>query len=577
MSSRVMVIGIDGGTWDIINPMIERGELPNLQRLRENGIWSNLMTTIPSQTVPAWPSCVTGVNPGKLGVFHFSKDSHSNYDQGRLITVNDLRIKTLWEILSDHDKKIIGVTVPLTYPPPAVNGVMISPVNPRAVKELKEMVVKTYPAELLEEFQDVLELNVERLTMEKSTIDHMKGMVRSIDRNDLLDRMKSFNLMVIDKLKDFALYLMNSRDWDFLMFVFTSIDGIQHHFWSFMDLHHPAYDKKLAEQYGDVIPLCYKHVDSAIGKIVKNAGDDVTVIILSDHGFGPIHKFLFLNNWLKSKGFLHLKKNGITEYQLSKYSFEKILNRLSLTSINRVLPACLSKISVPIPRKRMKPLVDSIDWQQTKAYATSYAINVNLKGREPFGIVDRKEYPNIVGFLKEELYNLVDPETGEKIIEEVYQKEEIYQGPHVEKAPDILFAFKTPHYFCRKDIFETKVFRPVRSKDVLSAHHLNSMTGIYKGIFVIYGEIVKNGKTNISPNIIDIAPTVLYILGLPVPEAMDGRVLTECISDEYLRANPIRYSDTDITRQPDVQSDLILTEDEEEMIKERLKDLGYLG
>lgn len=571
MSNRVMVIGIDGGTWDIINPMIERGELPTLKRLRETGIWADFMTTIPSQTVPAWASCVTGVNPGKLGVFHFLTDSHSDYDHGRPITVNDLRSKTLWEILSDNSKKIIGVTVPLTYPPPEVNGVMISPVNPR------ELRVKTYPAELSEELQHVLELNFERITMEKSAIDQMKGDVRSINRNDLFDRMKSFNLMVIDKLRDFALYLMNTHEWDFLMLVFSSIDGIQHYFWSFMDQRHPAYDKKLAEAYGDVISLCYQHIDSAIGKIVKDAGDDVTAIILSDHGFGPIHKFLFLNNWLKSKKLLHVKKNAITEYQLSKYSLERILNRLNLTSINRVLPTYLSRISVPIPRKRRKPLVDSIDWLRTKAYATSYAINVNLKGREPFGIVDRKEYPQILRLLKEELYDLVDPETGEKIIEKVYQKEEIYHGPHVDKAPDILFAFKTPHYFCMKDIFNKKVFKPVTSEDGLSAHHLNSMTGINEGIFIIHGGIVKNGRTNISPNIIDIAPTVLYILGLPVPEAMDGRVLTDCISDEYLCANPVRYNDTDITRQPDGQGDLILTEDEEKMIKERLKELGYLG
>src|SRR4030042_2948995 len=122
---RVLIIGIDGGTFDIMQPMVDRGGLPAIASVMKNGVWGNLTSTIPSVTSPAWLSCFGGVNPGKLGIFYLTRDSHRTYDEGPPIDYSKIPVKLLWHYLSDNEKKVLCV-IPFRFPPVKVNGVMVT-------------------------------------------------------------------------------------------------------------------------------------------------------------------------------------------------------------------------------------------------------------------------------------------------------------------------------------------------------------------------------------------------------------------------------------------------------------------
>ena len=206
MGNRVIVIGIDGGTWKMIDPLLKEGKLPHLEKIIKKGVRSSMHTTIPSQTVPAWPVCYTGVNPGKLGIYHFLTDSHKDYDEGRTLTVNDLKVKTVWDYLTENKKTALSIFVPFTYPPLEINGAIVTPV--RILKELGKAELMTFPPELFNELQKVLEINIGTLAEQKGKIEKMKDEFTHVNKIQVLEKMKNLYLLTIKKIREGTLYLM---------------------------------------------------------------------------------------------------------------------------------------------------------------------------------------------------------------------------------------------------------------------------------------------------------------------------------------------------------------------------------
>lgn len=247
-------------------------------------------------------------------------------------------------------------------------------------------------------------------------------MVTEKTKEAYLAKVSQIRLKFLKKVKEATIYLMQHFSWDFLMVVFSSSDFLQHHFWAYRDPTHPLYGKKLAQNFGNVIDRAYTDIDQGIGDILKTSGHQVNVFIVSDHGFGPLHKQFFVNNWLRKKGWLCLKKNP---FCLSYVTFSGILSRIGLEFLRGSLPSKLAKIK--IPGIKTKPWPEIVDWKRTVAYYMGTGININLKGREPLGIVNPgKEYENIIKEIRKELYEVKDPETDEKIVNKVFRPEEIY-------------------------------------------------------------------------------------------------------------------------------------------------------
>ena len=422
---KIVVIGIDGGTFDIILPLVEKGDLPNLAGFIEGGSWGHLKSTIPSITMPAWPSLLTGVNPAKHGVFFFKKDSHGTYDEGDFASAADLKAKGLWDLLGD--RKAIFNGVPSTYPPPLVNGLAVS-----AFRPLQQEQFKTHPPELAAEVRKVLGLENDRIESFSSTYGQS-------GKRGYLARISRFHTLAVERLTRLNLHLMEKIDWSFLMTVYMSTDVVQHFCWALMDDTHPRYDSDLAREFGDIIPDVYRKIDAGIGKIARAAGEDTIFVIVSDHGAGPVHKSFEINRWLLQEGFLFLRKRPYA-MKARFVPAHSLLARLGLGRLAGLLPEVLGRQRFPWVQREPTRVPETVDWGRTVAYATANGVNINLRGREPQGIVEREAYDTVVDRIKEKLERVVDPLSDRKLVERVYRREEIYEGPHLDEAYDLYIA-----------------------------------------------------------------------------------------------------------------------------------------
>ncbi|MCI4626025.1 MAG: alkaline phosphatase family protein [Candidatus Magnetoovum sp. WYHC-5] len=572
---KIIIIAIDGATFDIILPMLEKGELPNFSKIMSGGVWGRMMSTYPPHTIPAWPVCASGKNPGKLGLFDFRANSHTSYDEGAVLTSRDIKTKLIWNILSERNKTVMVTAMPLTYPPVKVNGVMVSPV--RLIEPDK---LKTYPeglfAELVKEIDLGSVLRQRRQFMEMHT-SRIEGSLEAF-----LDTTINTSNLIIEKLTDIVIYLHSKNRYDFSMFMLP-IDALQHHLWCFMDHGHPSYEPTLAKKYKNAVFDGYKSVDNALGRIFKALDDgNTTFFLVSDHGFGPLHHIFYANKWLMDNGFLKLKKGLQFTIKKKEVTISRVFEKLGSDFIADKLPKSIKIKTLPFLFKEVKPNSELIDWQNTKAYATSYAININLKGREPLGIVTTGNgYKRVVEELKSALYSQKDI-SGKQLIDKVLEKHELYSGPYVDEAPDLAIFFKNPRYSIRKDCLYPEIFRTLNTKDRLTGHH----TSFPKGICIIKGpNIIPNGPIN-DPKIEDITPTALYLLNEPIPQDpvtqdpitqdIDGRILTEAITHEYTNSTPARF-----TNQQNGIIEYVEGEDFNEIdknaVEEHLKQLGYLG
>jgi predicted AlkP superfamily phosphohydrolase/phosphomutase len=562
LDHKALVIGIDGGTFDIIRPLIRQGELPNLAALMTAGVSADLSSTIPPITAPAWVSFMTGKNPGQHGIFHFVGHIHRAYT-GNILTATDIKAKTLWSLLSEHGQRLILVNSPFTYPPMEINGIMVcgfgTPSEDRPF---------TYPEGIYGEL-------LQRIGDYKIDYNDYWGKLSANAQNpsprffdELIDSLN----YITAKRTEAVLYLMKEYPWDLSMVVYVLPDRLQHLFWRFMDPTHPDHDPEFAERYGQVIFDGYRKVDEAIGKVMSAIEDETTVIVLSDHGFGPLHKYFFVNKWLMQKGWLRLRRTLPWRFQITHPPVDRILRKLRLGFLTKLLPATVCRLNVPRVKRVAKSWEELIDWSRTKAYADQLllGININLQGREPTGIVrPGEEFEALLRDLTGALYELRDPETGELVIDTVVRKEEVYTGPYVEESTDLLCAMKGLSYL-------PYAGNPTAQGLFGPPPHRGSGTHRFEGILIIKGPKVRKTAPLRQPRIIDVAPTILYLLDLPVPRDMEGRILEEAIHPDVLSTCPVTY--TEVEQHDAVQEQrALLSAEDEEQVRKRLIDLGYIS
>jgi len=553
--ARIFVIGLDGATFDLILPWIRKGSLSSLSYMMENGVYGELRSTIPILTPAAWSSFMTGKNPGKHGVVGFFAREKDSYVV-KVVNSTHRSAKEIWTILSENGKKVGIVNVPLTYPPKSVNGFMITGMMTPPKSDNF-----TYPQLLKEE--------VENITG-GDTLDPLFTYLEKeeVFINEVFDS--------TEKLAEISLHLNEKKEPDLFMVVFNGTDYIQHKFWKYIDPKHPEYKAEKSAKYRYMFLEYYQKIDEILGKFLKMADERTTVIVMSDHGAGPLHKYIHINSWLMQAGLLKLKKRLITRLKCFLYKIginpEKIFNALF-----SMFPANF-RIKTNRTDKKLRSISNNffisfsdVNWSKTKIYSIGSGLCVNLKGREPSGIVSPgQEYESLREQISSRLRRLKDPETDEFVIEKVYKKEEIYNGPRIDILPDIVLIPK-PGYM----IFDEYEFAAdsviTQAKAVSATHKLN-------GILLMSGAGIKKGKALQDVSIMDVAPTILHLLGLPIPREMDGRVLEEVLASSFLRLNPVKYIEEamDSARFLTTKRDEKYSDEDEEKIKSRLRALGYI-
>jgi predicted AlkP superfamily phosphohydrolase/phosphomutase len=557
---KTLVIGMDGAPYPLINKWAKSGNLPNLAQLIERGSFGVLRSTMPVHSPTAWASFLTGLNPGQHGVFDFVRREEGSYEL-KVVRADQIAGASLWRLLSEHGRQVGVMNVPMTYPPEKVNGFLLSGLG------TPDYAGYSYPAELGEN------LNEQGYRVNKKfffTPDRQDEWLDDIhDMTDIRGRT--------------AVRLIEEQPWDFFMVVFRNSDEICHFYWHHMDENDPRHEPDAPVRYRRAILDLYRKIDGWIGEIVRAAGPDTNVLVMSDHGAGPLYKDVFLNEWLIEQGLLKLKEatgaqenwfRVVRRFGFTRENISDTLTRLDLHRLEVLIKKVLGDRIRVLPRDDRPEFFNAVDWSQTQAYSFGYygQIFVNLKSREPYGIVEPGEtYEALRKRIAAGLEELVDPEDGQKVVDHVFLKEALYEGSFLADAPDLLTVMRGFTYITRKGYeFAARrgeIFRPPFTRET-GSHRL-------EGVLIAAGPDIQKRPETPETDIQDLAPSLLYLLDCPVPEYMDGRIIEEIIRPELLQEQQPRYEERPITCRDDHPQDWDAAAEEE--VADRLKKLGYLG
>ncbi len=558
---RILCIGLDGATWHILRPRMAQGELPNLKRLCEAGATGGLESILPPETPAAWPSFMTGKNPGKHGVFDFLVYNPETRTE-RPVNSTLREGRTIWDYLTAADQTSLVLNVPTTYPVTPLNGAMISDfLTPPGATDY------TYPPELREELEAEYGKYPHFFESMQFVVSHSKGNAeRYLEELERMDRIK---FEVCGKL-------MDRYTPDFTMLHIWGTDRLQHELWHWMDETHPAHEPHRARQFGARITAYYQMIDAWVGKLAERVGEQGITFVISDHGFGPTHYFIDLNSWLLREGFIVLEDTWAV--RLKRWLFERGVTPHNALRLAHPFLRFLMLVKAPAPSSTLNKSsgalalpgmlsLDDVDWSRTRAYAPFgwSGIYINTEGIRPRGSVPPSAYEAVRDELVEKLRTLRNPHNGTLVGGPVHIKADMYAGPYTDYGPDVMPLPLEQHYMpvC---FFGFASNEPVYRNTTLYGNHE------MEGVLIAAGAGVRPGTVE-GARLIDMAPTILHLLGRPVPDDMDGQVIEGLIDAAWLEQHPVDIQPADTLAGG---SRAELSPEEEEELRNRLMGLGYL-
>jgi predicted AlkP superfamily phosphohydrolase/phosphomutase len=571
---RVFIIGWDGATFDLIEPWVAQGKLPNIAEVLENGAHGELRSTLPPMTFTAWSSFMTGKNPAKHGIYDFTRQRPGTYDL-EFVNGGQRKAPSFWKLLSDAGRKVISISVPCTYPPDKIDGVMLSGFDAAGLggSSSKLDARGMYPPEIYDE-------------LERAVGGHPIGSFPVAEINQGRPEAAVQKILdVIGRKAATAKYLIQKYDWDCAMVLFGESDGAGHHFWKYCDPHSPQFAYEPPSMRDSILRV-YQELDRQLGELKQLLPTDTTLLMMSDHGFGGVsNTALFPNCWLREQGLLKFR-GGFSRW------LSRRLDAAKLRAVAK-LPNVVQKFLSRFARKQLggieaKVRYGIIDWSGTKAYFEENpyypSLRINLKGRQPLGVVEPgAEYEQLRSELIERLEDWRHPETGAPIVERAYRREEVYDGPHLDEAPDIVVHWSTheDYTYAFKVSCKSRKLAWLEEIDLTRPENLAFFTGKSgshrdNGIFLAEGPGIRAGKRLNGAAIVDVAPTILHLLGVPVPKDMDGRPLVDMLEGEAAAAEVAIGAAASGAPAFHSSSEESYTAEDKVVISERLRALGYI-
>jgi predicted AlkP superfamily phosphohydrolase/phosphomutase len=553
-ASKLVVIGWDGATWDLLEGWVEAGYLPNLAKLRQAGSSGSLRSTPLPLSPAAWSTIVTGQNPGRHGVFDWFERKPGSYAV-EYVHTGRIAARPVWEYFNEGGKRIGIFCPPMLYPAVPIDGFMVSGMaapNSQASDF-------AYPPELipgLEASAGPYIAGEQEIFKTGREAAYLQSMLEWLDYQRLVVR-----------------FLLERYPCDAYLLVFMQSDHAQHKFWRYLDPAYPGYDPERDGRFRDSILMVYQALDTLLGELVAYFGETAHYVLLSDHGAGPTYGVMFINRWLRQEGLLRLKSGAATRLKSWLASSNLVLRVYHLAS-SVGLRRIAQRVSKPVRNKALNAFLsfEDIDWSRTKAYARGSfgQIYVNLKGREPQGIVEPgPDYEQLVGRILTGLQSLRHPKTGEPLITELHRREEVLVGPHLERAADVLFTIQDQRY-------QSSVKLGIEGQELLGpSEYEDSGSHRSQGILVISGPGIRPGVPIEGASVADICPTLLALAGIAVPPGLDGRVLEEVLTEELRDRIKTGPAPTDGESRRAEPPDL--APEELAQLEDRLRSLGYLG
>jgi predicted AlkP superfamily phosphohydrolase/phosphomutase len=560
---KVLVFGLDGATFDLMLPWIAEGRLPVLGRLVRGGAWGRLRSTVPPITPCAWSSFMTGKNPGKHGLFYFAQPAPNSY-RLQFTNASFRHAESLWGYLSRLGRRVGVVNVPMTYPPEPVNGYLISGLDTPDTRSRF-----THPESLREELQG-------QALAYRLDLCYLGNMRTNAQRDRRLEELKE-----IETIRSRALqFLARKYPSDFTMIVHTATDTVQHHFWHYMDPGHDKHDPANADRYRHAIRDVYVHLDGLLGEALEACGEDTVVMLMSDHGFGPTTNVrVRLNQALEQAGLLAFRRQGPAGRAA----------RSGLGALSRLLRATLSPgakkfLARALPRLRVwgeAAGAVGLDWGKTTAFTNEAfrppSVWLNRQDRFPQGTVTPEGLEGALRATEQALLKLRDPGNGKPLVSHVYRSRDEYQGPYAASAPDLIPSWWEDGFLQEQSVPGGPQGKVVeRSQSPIQGGVEFSGSHRLDGVFAVAGGPARRGLEFSGARIVDVAPTVLYLMGLPIPGDMDGRPLLEALDPDFVAAHPPRFEQGAGAGQPPPAPEEAFSEQEAQMIEARLKSLGYV-
>ena len=434
-------------------------QLPHIKRLISRGVYGDMMSTIPAITCPAWMSMMTSASPGKLGLYGFRNRLSYEYEGLSFSNSRAVPVDTLWDILSKIGKKVVVIGVPMTYPPKPVNGCMVTCfMTPDTKCEY------TYPP--------ALKAEVENIT---------NGYILDVDefRNNNKDLIIKTIYDMTEKRFRLTRHFIRAKEWDFFMMVEMGPDRLHHAFWKYFDEDHPKYMP--GSKYQDAILNYYKYLDKEIGETFALLDDDTMTIIVSDHGAKKMMGGICINEWLIQNGYL----------KLVHYPPEII-------PLNKLI----------------------IDWENTMAWGEGgyYGrLFMNVKGREPNGVIAKQHYEHIRNGLIKKLEGLRDP-NGKIINTRAFRPEDIYSECNG-IPPDLIVYYGNLSWRSIGSVGSKTIWADENDTGTDDANHAQY------GIFMINDRRNHHKDKRSGITLYDIAPTVLNYMGIKTPDSMEGKII----------------------------------------------------
>jgi predicted AlkP superfamily phosphohydrolase/phosphomutase len=532
--NRTVLIGIDGGTFTILDPLTESGDLPNLKKFIDRGVRAPLISTPHPLTPPAWTSMITGRGPGSHGIFDFIwSEQRETSHYFTLHNFFDIRAETVWVTITRQGGQVGSLNFPLMSPPPKVDGYIVP-----GLVSWKHLGRNVHPSGLYAEMKELPGFNVKELAWDFETEKKAEAGVPCEEYEAWIE----YHIRRERQWFNLTRYLMKNHPVDLTAILFDGFDKILHMGYRFADSR--IFPEQPSRWEQSIRSLCldyFRELDSFVGEICSLAGENARVFIASDHGFGPTTKVFRVNTWLYDNGYL----------------FWRDLERLSAAD-----------------REHARKVADQhfvlLDWDRTTAYARSASSNgiyirVATGPGEPG--VPREAYDDFRAKLVARLVGVHDPDTGKPFIKAVLVKEEAFPGAHNQQAPDLTL------------VMHDHGFISVKNKRPTIAPRANLEGTHYPaGIFAGRGVGICEGKVLPELSILDVAPAMLYSLGLPIPADFEGRFPEEVFESSFLKRHPCKRGETRVVRRSAtaaVEQHAVNADGGEEVCN-RLRALGYL-
>ena len=535
MTTKTIFIGLDGASFSILDELVKEKEeqkpvMPFLANLYRDGTRCILRSTPNPLTPPAWVSLMTGKTPGNHGIYDFIRAEETEEDVFfTLYDARDCITESVWSIVSRNGKKVAALNFPFTAPPSKdLKGVMIPGFIP-----WRHLRRNTVPKELYDQLKESLpEFNPKKLAWD---FEQEKDAINKLSDEDRENWIR-YHLPREKQWYNIAEYLLRTEAPELMAVMFDGVDKLQHQAWLFLD---PDLQSGTKTSYHSKMrTLCleyFSQLDGFLEGLITAAGPDVQVFLASDHGFTKTTEIVRINAYLHEKGYLHWKTMDDTEAS----------------------------------KRREGSMFANLDWTKTTAYCrtpSSNGITIRVADKAGKAGIAPSEYNAFREQLIRDLEALRDQDTGERIIKEIHKREDVFPGPAMRDAPDLLMVLRDYGFVSIKN--KLPVVEP--REEIAGTHHPD-------GVLIAYGPGIHKGKKVDVCQITDVCATLLYSLGLEIPNDFEGKVAQSLFTQPYLAENAVRYGGLTLTQGgTECETSETMEDDEKEKLMAQLQLLGYM-